>query len=154
MKYQCELVERPAQPVLSVRTRSAVENLSGALGQAYGAIMQVLGQQGQQPSGPPFVAYYNEDMKDLDIEIGFPVAQALPGSGKVQAGQIAGGKFASVLYVGPYADCGPAYEALAQWLKEHGQAACGAYYEWYLNDPASTAPAALQTQIMCPVKAA
>ena len=38
----------------------------------WSTILQYAGQMGVQPSGPPFVAYYNLDMQDLDLEIGFP----------------------------------------------------------------------------------
>ena len=49
-----------------------VESLPQVVGQAYGAIMEYAGQLGVQPSGAPFVAYYNMDLADLDMEIGFP----------------------------------------------------------------------------------
>ena len=79
MLYQCELLDRSAQPTLVIRTRTAVQNLPQVLGQAYGAILQYAGSLGVQPCGAPFVAYHNMDMQDLDIEIGFPFAQALTG---------------------------------------------------------------------------
>jgi hypothetical protein len=82
MTHECQLLNRPPQPTLSVRTRSSVQALPQVLGPAWGAIMQYAGRLGVQPSGPPFVAYHNMDMQDLDLEIGFPFAQQLKGEGE------------------------------------------------------------------------
>ena len=74
MSYKCELNEQATQPALSIRTRTPVQDIPQVLGKAYGAIAQYLGELGEQPVGPPFAAYYNMDMQNLDIEIGFPAA--------------------------------------------------------------------------------
>ena len=152
MSYQCELKEWSAQPTLAVRTRTAVQDLSRVMGETYGAIAQYLGELGEYPAGPPFAAYHNMDMQDLDVEIGFPVARELPGRGDIQAGEIAGGKAATCLYTGPYEDIGQPYEALSQWMEENGYEPTGVAYEMYLNDPQETPPEELQTQIVFPLK--
>lgn len=152
MNYQCELIERSAQPVLSIRARAAVQNLPQVLGQAYDAIAQYLAQLGQQPAGAPFTAYYNMDMQDLDLEIGFPVASSLPGKDSIQAGEIPGGQGVSCLHVGPYDKVAAAYEAAERWMQANDHEATGVAYEFYLNDPGQTPPDALQTQILLPLK--
>ncbi len=152
MAYHCEVKEQPAQPVVSLRTRTAVQDLPLVLGEAYGALMRHLVSLDEFPGGAPFVAYYNMDMQDLDIEIGFPVARQLPGNGKVQAGSLPAGRYATTLYTGPYPDIAPAYEALSAWLRKNGIEPTGVAYEFYLNDPQSTPSQELQTQICLPVK--
>jgi effector-binding domain-containing protein len=152
MSYTCELKEQPAQPTLVIRTRTAIEEFSQVLGSIYGAIAQYLGEQGQAPAGPPFVAYHNMDMEDLDIEVGFPVARELPGRDEIQPGQIPGGKLAACLYTGSYEEMEKPYEALAQWIEEHDYEPTGISYEMYLNDPQETPPEALQTEILFPLK--
>ncbi len=152
MPYQCEINERAAQPVLSIRTRVTVQDLARVSGQSYGAIAQYLGELGEQPAGAPFAAYYNMDMQDLDVELGFPVARPLLGKGEIQPGEIPGGLLASVMHIGPYADCGPAYEALTQFVKDHGHTATGVAYEMYLNDPSVTPPEQLMTQVVFPLQ--
>ncbi len=152
MSYQCEIVERSAQPALTIRTQTVVQNLTPAMGHAFGAIAQYLGEQGECPAGPPFAAYYNMDMQNLDVEIGFPVTHPLLGKGEIQASEIPGGRLASVVYTGPYSDCGPAYEALSQFIKEQGAVATGVAYEVYLNDPAETPPEQLQMQVIVPLQ--
>ena len=151
MTYRCETIDRPAQPVLSIRTRAAVQDLPQVMGKAYGAIMHYLGELGVPPAGAPFVAYFNMDMQDLDMEIGFPVMQPLPGKGEVQPSEIPGGKAATCLHVGPYPELSGAYQALGDWVKANGYQATGASYEFYLNDPEETPPEKLQTQIVFPL---
>jgi effector-binding domain-containing protein len=145
------MFEAPAQPTLTIRTRTAVQNLPQLMGQSFGAIAGYLGELGQAPAGAPFAAYYNMDMQDLDIEIGFPVASKLPGRGEILAGEIPAGKFATSLHTGPYDQCGPVYEALTQWVAEHHYEANGVAYEYYLNDPTETPPEELKMQIIFPL---
>ena len=152
MSYECKVKEQPTQATLAIRTRVSVQDLPQVLGKAYGAIAQYLGELGEQPAGPPFVAYYNMDMQALDVEIGFPVSRQLSGKGDIQACEIPGGKVATCLYTGPYSDIEPAYNALSQWVKENGYEATGVAYEMYLNDPGQTPPQELQTQIVFPLK--
>ena len=152
MTYQCEILDQSEQPVLSIRTRSAVQNLPQVLGASWGAIMQYMGQMGEQPVGPPFVAYYNMDMQDLDSEVGFPVGSVLAGKGEVGASRIDAGPGATCLHTGPYSDLEPAYTALTKWMQEHGHEAAGVSYEYYLNDPDETPPEQLQTRVVFPLK--
>jgi effector-binding domain-containing protein len=146
-----ELLERSEQTTLCVRTRSPVQNLSQALGTAFGAIMQTLGERGEAPVGPSYVAYFNMDMQDLEIEAGFPVAYGYPDDGDIKHSVIPAGKYASCLYVGPYDQIGPTYEGLLQWLQERQLTASGISYEFYFNSPMDTPPQDLQTQILLPV---
>ncbi|MFZ7102503.1 MAG: GyrI-like domain-containing protein [Peptococcaceae bacterium] len=71
-----ELTEGQVQPVLSIRTRTSVDNLPQEIGKAYGAIMQYLIEIGEEPLDFPFCAYYNLDMENSDVEMG-PVYDAL-----------------------------------------------------------------------------
>ncbi len=151
MSYPCEIKKQAAQPTLSIRTRTSVQALPQLLGQAYGEICQYLDRLGEQPAGMPFAAYFNMDMQDLDVEIGFPVAHPLPGQGRVQSSEIPGGNVATCLYIGPYEACGPVYEAMAQYVKEHGFTPTGVAYEFYLNDPNAEPKQEPQTLFLLPL---
>ncbi len=151
MEYKCELIDRPAQPVLSIRKRVAMPDMPRELGQSYGAIAGYLGQMGQHPTGAPFAAYSNMEGEKFDVEMGFP-APKVAGQGDIKAGEIPAGKMVSCLHVGPYDQCEAAYNAINQWMQAHGYETSGVVYELYLNDPAQTPPDALQTQILFPVK--
>jgi effector-binding domain-containing protein len=152
MAYTCELVDLRAQPALVVRTRTSVERLPEVLGPAWGAIMAIAGKAGAQPTDPPFVAYHNTDMQDLDVEIGMSFAQVVPGEGDVQAGGIAARRAVECVHVGPYAELHAAYRALEAWMAQHGLQPDGPAYEFYLNDPGETAATELRTRVVMPVR--
>lgn len=147
MTYKCEVKEQVAQPALSIRTRTPVQDLPQVLGKGYGAITQFLGELQEQPAGPPFAIYYNMDMQNLDVEFGFPVFRKLAGKDDIQASETPDGKVATCLYTGSYSEMESAYTALSQWVKDNGYRATGVAYEMYLNDPDRTPPQELQTQI-------
>lgn len=153
MDYQCEIVERPTQTTLSVRGRIPVQGLPQFFAQAYAAIVQYLGELDQQPAGPPYAAYYNAEMQDLDVEAGFPVSGPLPGRGDIRGGQLPGGQAASCVHVGPYDQIGPAYDALARYVQAQERTTRGVVYEIYLSDPAQTPLHQLRTQIVLPLAA-
>ena len=152
MGNTCELVDLRAQPTLVVRTRASIERLPEVLGPAWGAVMAFAGSAGAQPAGPLFVAYHNMDMQDLDVEIGCAFDQLLSGDGEVRPGGIPAGRAAECLHVGPYAELGGAHQALWAWMAQHGLQPAGPAYEFYLNDPADTAAADLETRIVVPVR--
>ena len=152
MTYNCELIDQPAQPTLSIRTTTSIKELPNELGRAYGAIGQYLGQLGEQPTGAPYAAYFTFDMESMDIEIGFPVKSTLPGQDEIQSGEIPAGKVAQCLYTGPYNKIEPAYNALTAYVEEQGYEATGVAYEFYLNDPGEVEPEQLLTQIVFRLK--
>ena len=151
MDYKCEIVEQQAQQTLSIRTRTSIGQLPQEIGKAFGSIFQYLGEIGEYPADVPFVAYYNMDMQDLDVEIGFPVAKTLQGKGEIQPSEIPGGKQASCLYVGPYNQIQQAYHALIDWMTENGYKPTGVAYEFYLNDPSQTPESELKTRVAFPI---
>ena len=152
MTHKCELIELQSQTTLATRTRTPVQELPVVLGQIYGTIMQYLCEHGEVPGGAPYVAYFNLDMQDLDIEVGIPVSRPLPQKGDVLPGEIPAGKYAACLHVGPYSEVEPAYNALMTWVKDHKYDVTGVAYELYLNDPGEVPPGELQTQILFPLK--
>jgi effector-binding domain-containing protein len=150
MHTQCEVKEYPDRSVLSVRTHAGVQDLPRILGDVYGRIMVYLGELKTQPTGMPFVIYYNMDMANLDIEVGFEAPTGLSGKGDIQAGKIPSAKVVSLIYTGPYEECGPAYETMAKWMVENRLEGTGVAIEFYLNDPQVDPPA--QTRIEMPLK--
>jgi effector-binding domain-containing protein len=122
------------------------------LGRVYGQVFHYLEQLKEEPAGPPYVAYYNMDMQNLDIEIGIPVSRDLPSQGGIRSANIPGGDMASCLYTGPYNEMGSAYNALTEWVEKNGHQVTGVAYELYLNDPGQIPEQELQTQILFPLK--
>lgn len=151
MVYQCEATERPAQPVLSIRTATRVQELPNLLQLSYGRLFGYLNELGESPGGMPFAAYHNFDMQNLDVEIGVPTTHALPRRGEIASGEIPGGSYGITLHTGPYEKLNEAYEALGAWIAQQGYAPGGVVYEFYLTGP-EVPPEQTQTQIMMPLK--
>lgn len=151
MDYQIEVSEPQPQPTLSVRTRTNLADLPQDLGRIFGQIYQYLLEIGEKPGAAAYSCYYNQDMKDLDVEIGFIVAKPLPGQGEIQAGEIPGGKQVSSIYKGPYNQMEAVYQALTEWMKANNYIPSGKAYEIYLNDPSQVPASELLTRIMFPV---
>jgi effector-binding domain-containing protein len=152
MNYNIELKEKDAQPVLAIRKITSMGQLPQEIGMAFGAIMQYLGELGEQPAEAPYTAYYNLDMEHLDVEMGFPVSKHLAGKGEIQFHEIPAGKYSECLYKGPYSDMVPVYEAMNGWIAKNGFEATGISYEVYYNSPAEVAENELLTRIMLPLK--
>jgi effector-binding domain-containing protein len=151
LSYACEIKDQPERPTLSVRTRAAAQDLPQLFGPTYSALMQYMNEMGAQPAGEPFAAYYDLDMQNLDVEIGFPVSRPLPDRGDIKCGALPAGKFASTMHIGPYDAVGPAYEALRQYVKANGYEPTGVAYEFYFSGP-ETPPEEIRTEIVLPLK--
>ena len=152
MSYECEIKPFPAQRALVIRRRTAVQNLPQVLGEGYGRIMAYLHDLGETPAGPPFIAYYNQDMENLDLELGFPAAKELPGIEDIRATEIPAFHAGTCVHTGPYSALAPAYGALMGWMQSGGYEMTGVAYEVYLNDPDGTPQDKLQTRIILPLK--
>lgn len=148
----CSVIEREEQLVLAIRTRTSVQDLPQLIGASYQKIWAYMQESGAVSSGPPFVAYFNEDMSDLVVEIGFPVAREVPGKDEIVMSRIPAGKYAAMLYTGPYNKLESAYGTIMAWLKKENLAYGDCTYELYLNDPDEVAESDLETQILIAVK--
>jgi effector-binding domain-containing protein len=136
MKWNIELKEKPKQFTLVIKRKTSIGELPKIIGECYMQIGKYLGELGEQPSNAPFVAYFNMDMENLDLELGFPVNKPLPGKGDIVSGEIPAGAFVTSLYKGPYSDMKNLYEEMMKWMGENGYEMSGAAYEYYLNSPA------------------
>jgi len=80
------------------------------------------------------------------------VEKEVEGADEIKSSVIPAGEVVSTLHVGEYKDIEPAYNALIEWAKTNKKEFAGVSYEFYLNDPAQTAPEKLETRIEFPVK--
>jgi effector-binding domain-containing protein len=141
------------RPTATVRTRTRGEDLPEVMGRCFGTVMEHLGAVGVEPAGPPFAAYHNSDMENLDLEVGFPVSAVIAGGDEVQAGTIPGGHVAVGLHTGPYDQLDETYEKLTGYITGQGLHPEQSIYEFYLNDPGEVEPAQLQTEVYIPLRA-
>lgn len=151
--------DRTEQPYVAIRAGARMAELDRVIPRLIGEVSAWLREHAVAPTGAPFVRYLVVDMDDeLDIEVGFPVAGAPEGGGGVTAGVLPGGRYASVLYTGPYDGVPRANMALTDWGAEQGLAwdtreadhgeGFAARLETYFTDPAKEPdPAKWQTEV-------
>jgi effector-binding domain-containing protein len=148
MSYQFESTESKAQPVLSIRTTTSVKNLPAELGKAFTTIGSYIEELGETPTDAPFAAYYNMDMENLDVEIGFPVSKELEGRDNIKAGVIPEGNKAFYMYKGPYTKMETVYNEMSKWMQGNNLVPTGVVYEHYYNSPMEVPESELLTKIV------
>jgi effector-binding domain-containing protein len=93
--------ERPEQHYLAIRTQVGMSDFGEQIPLLTDEVYAWLNQHGVVPAGPPFVCYHVIDMPGkLDVEMGVPVADAMAGNGRVMAGVMPTGSYASLIYTG------------------------------------------------------
>jgi effector-binding domain-containing protein len=122
MVTEPKFVDRNEQPYVGIRTRvNLTEMGSGVIPQLFKEVFGWLGTHGIPPSGAPFVRYHVINMTDkLDIEMGIPIAKAVPGDGRVTASVVPAGRYATLTYTGHYDGLYEANRVLIDWAKENG----------------------------------
>src|SRR4051794_26586589 len=79
----CEVVNYPTKFTLGIRTRCPMKDLPVVIPQLIQEVAPYFTEIGKSQTEPPFVAYHNEDMDNLDVEIGFITAEKLPSKGRI-----------------------------------------------------------------------
>jgi AraC family transcriptional regulator len=120
-------------------TMAAAQGLLGADGRTFGIYYD-------DPSATPVGA--------LRSDACVVVADGREPSGELQLKEIRGGRYATVLHVGPYAELDRPYKWLyGTWLAQSGEEPADApVVESYLNDARTVPPTALQTEIWLPLR--
>ena len=110
--------ERTEQPYVALRTQATMHELGTVIPHLLGEVFAWLATQGAAPAGAPFIRYLVINMAaQLDIEVGVPVASAMSGDDRIYASVLPAGRYASLVYTGPYDGNGlvEANAALLEW---------------------------------------
>ncbi len=135
MEYIIEVTDRDEIPSLIIQRTVAFDNLRVEVSSTLEELYQYMHSIGIEKEEPSFVAYHNQDMLHLTLDIGCVVKEKFPGYGSIKSGFIPKGKRVSCLYKGLYRDMGDAYSQLLAWVKTHDLTIKKTYYEFYLNSP-------------------
>ena len=94
--------ERAEQPYLGIRTQVTLAEMgTDVIPRLHSEVLAWMNKQGMEPTGAPFIRFYIINMEArLDIELGWLVANAAPGEGRIQAGVLPAGRYASLIYTG------------------------------------------------------
>ena len=148
-----ELTQQAEQFTLHVRLKTSVAGLNEAFDKNFALIESYLSEIGEQPAAAPYAAYYNHDMQNLDVEMGFPVAKALPGRDEIKAGVIPAFEQAVCgIHKGSYNSLDETYGQIYQYIADNNFEISGAHYDFYISNPDNTSENELITRIAIPVK--
>ena len=153
MSLNFETRQVESQPILGIRATTTMDELSELMGSLFGEVYGYIQQSGQQPAGMPFSRYHEMDGGSVDLECGMPVASAIEGKGRIQAGELPAGTAATVTHFGPYDNLPQTWSALTEWMETQGLQPAGAPWEVYVTDPGAEADTSKwQTDIYFPVR--
>ena len=153
MTLSFETTQIEARPILAIRTSSTMDKLEEIMGSLFGEVYGYIQQRGQQPAGMPFSRYHSMDGDTVDLECGMPVASAIEGEGRVQAGELPAGTVATVTHMGAYDNLPQTWSALTEWIGSQGLQPAGAPWEIYVTDPgAEPDQSKWRTDIFFPVR--
>ncbi|MDD1651629.1 MAG: GyrI-like domain-containing protein [Methanomicrobiales archaeon] len=150
------LVDVPAQQVLGMRRRGRYTLIPEMLM----TIITHAIANGIAIAGPPVFLCHETSPEDVkaaneagtaDVEVAWPVAGPVKGTGEIRAYTLPGGKMARIVHHGPYEACEPTYQRLFAWISAKRLSISGPIREIYLNDPREVPPEQILTEILAPV---
>ena len=131
---------------------------AGPFQQIPAKIMEFMGaffKQGLRPAGDLFAMYFNSPAEVPEAElkwlIGMPVPAGAAPAEPLKKGEFNYPKVAVCVHVGPYDKASETYAKLMAFIDENGWKPAGPALEKYLDNPQTTAPEKLRTEIMMPV---
>ncbi len=146
MLSEPKIVNRPDLHFAAIRVGLDRAEIPREAPPLIGEVAAWLASKGVAPAGAPFFNYLDmPDGKPMVMEVGFPIATQVSGDGRVHAGTIPAGRFATLIHTGPYDGLYEANVALGDWLGRQGaprpmsRAKAGEYdeslLEIYQTDP-------------------
>jgi effector-binding domain-containing protein len=157
-----KIVERAAQPYVAVREKVTIP-FGPTIDRVMPEVVGWLQKHGVEQFGPAVFKYDFINMPDLEMEFGFAPTKPIRGDGRVAAGVLPAGKYATVAYWGHYDDLMDVTALLIGWAKQKGivwdakETPQGdtftSRFELYPNGPMDEPdPAKWETQIFIKIK--
>jgi len=120
MPIRPSIVERPEQPYVAIRGLVTMQTI-GSIADRLPEVFVWLAEHGLEPTGAPFFKYNRIDMeRQLEVEVGVPVAATAEGDGEVRSGVLPAGRYATVTHVGHPDELVGVTAALLDWAAQQG----------------------------------
>jgi AraC family transcriptional regulator len=153
--YDATIKTTPALRVAALAHRGEYQSI----GSTFERLMALAGGQGLLgPDGRTFGIYYDDPaatpVSALRSDACVVIAEGRTPTGDLQLKEIRGGRYATVLHVGPYAQLDRPYRWLyGTWLAQSGEVPDDSpTVEAYLNDARAVPPTKLETEIWLPLR--
>ncbi len=130
MRDDVILKEVAPQWIASLRDKISAYRVIGTL---FGKLHAALGPLGI--SGTGIALFHDTEFRerDIDVEVGLLVRQAVKVAGPLQCYELVGGSVASIVHHGPFNRVGEAYGALLRWIEANGVHSAGPAREVFLH---------------------
>jgi effector-binding domain-containing protein len=155
-----KIEDRSKQHYVGIRTQVTVQEMGPVLPPLWGEVYGWLASKGLKPTGAPLWRYRVIDMEaKLEIDVAVPVAGATIGDNRIIADILPAGRYATLIYTGPYEGLMQATGDLLAWAEKKGivwdkrpaspsSEAWRARLENYLTDPTKEPdPAKWETEL-------
>jgi effector-binding domain-containing protein len=141
------ITERPEQPYASMTERVTMSDIGLVLPPLHAQVAAWLQARGSAPVGAPFWKYDVIDMSALmEVEVGWPIFDALEGDESVRIGVIPAGRYVTATFTGHPMGLEGATATVLDWARRHDLSwdvavtdageVWGARLEIYETDPA------------------
>jgi DNA-binding transcriptional MerR regulator len=144
------VVDRDAERSVVVAAEVHADTLGVAAGGLVASLLAAAGEAGLDTAAAVVGEYPIVLAGTVTATVHLPVGASHVPDGFV-AGHLPAGRFASTVHTGPHESLPLAYHTLLRWFAATGWAAAGPVYERYLDDPATTDPSQLRTEVLHPL---
>lgn len=121
MLSEPKVIQRAAQPYVSIRSCVPMAGISRAVDTNYPKLFEWLDREKVEPAAAPFIKYNVIDMaRDLEIECGVPIDDMAEKADGLVAGLLPEGRYATLTHTGPYDQLIAANKALLDWIAAQG----------------------------------
>jgi effector-binding domain-containing protein len=159
-----KIVDYPDRPYVAIPSPVRMDEMQEVAPKLIGEIWEWVRRKGLEPTGMTIVKYDVIDMNGtMQLEFGVTVSKPAMGDGRVVSGTLPAGRYAEIVYTGPFDALYDANAVLVGWTKERGHEwdyeerpdgdhfVCR--YENYVTDPmAEPDPSKWVTEIAIKVK--
>lgn len=123
MHTEPKIVQRGEQAYVAIKASVTMETIGAVLASLHPEVFAWLDARGERAVGAPFLKYNVVDMeRELEVEVGVPVAEVVAGDQRVLSGVLPAGSYAATIYTG-HPDGGlDATAALLDWAAKKGLA--------------------------------
>jgi effector-binding domain-containing protein len=153
--FVVEPVVMKAVPMLVVNETSPWDtaSIAKAYAEGYAQIGRFMAKNKLHQSGAPVGIDGEMTPTTFTFQAGIPIDRADVSAGDaVRLTQSYSGKALKTTHVGPYDTMSKTYDGFRAYMTAHGYMAAGPTISWYVDDPGTTAPEKLRTELYSPIQ--